>query len=115
MAEKSVSDERIKGALAYFGWWITGIILLLTEKENKNIRFHAMQSTIIFGAITLLYYIGLSIVPIYNWLMGFVLSSLISPLIFILWLFLMWKAYNGEKYKLPYFGELAEKQLAKLK
>lgn len=101
-------------ALAYFLGPVTGIIFLLMEKKNAYIRFHAMQSTIVFGAILLLNII-LGIIPVLGWVVALVLSPLITLISFVLWIILMWKAYNGEKYKLPYFGELAEKQLAKLK
>lgn len=114
MAGTVVSDDKLKGAIAYLGWWVTGIVFLLTEKKNEYIRFHAMQSTVVFGTITLLYII-LGIVPIIGWIIGFILSFVMWPLAFVIWLVLMWKAYNGEKYKLPYFGDLAERQLTKLK
>lgn len=114
MVEKAVNNEKLIGALAYFGWWVTGIFFLLVEKKNSFIRFHAMQSTVVFGAITLIF-LAFLIIPVIGWIIGIILSPLIWVLAFILWLFLMWKAFNGVKYKLPYFGELAEKQLAKLK
>lgn len=114
MPEQKVSNENLLAAVAYIGWWVTGIFFLLTERKNHFIRFHAMQSTIVFGAITLLY-IAFGIVPIIGWILGLILSPLIVFISFILWLILIWKAFNGEKYKLPYFGELAEKQLPKLK
>jgi len=102
------------GALAYLLGPVTGIILLITEKNNQFVRFHAMQSTMIFGAI-LLFNMVLGIVPVLGWIIALILSPLVALVSFILWLVLMWKAYNGEKYKLPYVGDLAEKQLAKMK
>jgi len=113
MAENS-GNEKIMGAVAYLGWWVTGVILLLVEKKNQFVRFHAMQSIMLFGSFTLLY-IVLGIVPILGWLIALILSPIIGIAAFVLWVILMWKAYSGEKYKLPYFGDLAEKQLAKLK
>ena len=114
MADTTGGNEKLMGAAAYLLGPVTGIVLLLVEKKNNYIRFHAMQSTLVFGAILLLN-IVLGIVPILGWLMALILSPLIALVSFILWLVLMWKAYNGERYKLPYFGDLAEKQLAKLK
>ena len=113
MAENS-GNEKIMGAVAYLGWWVTGVILLLVEKKNQFVRFHAMQSIMLFGSFTLLY-IVLGIVPILGWLIALILSPIIGIAAFVLWVILMWKAYSGEKYKLPYFGDSAEKQLAKLK
>lgn len=114
MAEQNTSNEKMMGAVSYLLGPITGIIILLTEKNNANIRFHAMQSTLLFGAI-FLFNIVLGIIPVLGWLVALVLSPLIGIVSLVLWLLLMWKAYNGEKFKLPYFGDLAEKQLAKMK
>lgn len=102
----SKPNKNIMGAAAYLLGFVTGIVLLLVEKEDKFVRFHAMQSTIIFGLIFL---VGL--VPVIGWLAGVVLA----PVSLILWLVLMWKAYQGEMFKLPMVGDLAEKQLEKLK
>lgn len=114
MAEKTATNEKMMGAIAYLGWWVTGLLLLLTQKENSYIRFHAMQSTVFFGGVTLLFVL-FGIVPIIGWIIGILISPVIWVISFVLWLVLMWKAYSGEKYKLPYFGALAEKQLAKMK
>ena len=114
MVNTTVSNEKMMGAVAYLLGPVTGVLLLLTEKKNEYVRFHAMQSTLVFGGMILLYVV-LAIVPIIGWLILVVLSSILPLISFILWLVLMWKAYNGEKYKLPYFGNLAEKQLEKMK
>ena len=113
MAE-SQGNEKLMAALTYLGWWVTGIIFLLIEKKNSYVRFHAMQSTLLFGAFFLLN-IVLGIIPVLGWIIALVISPIIVIAGFVLWVLLMWKAYNGEKYKLPFFGDLAEKQLAKLK
>lgn len=108
-AKASNQNEKLMGALAYLAGPVTGIIFLLVEKQNSFIRYHAMQSTILFGGLFIVNII-LGIIPILGWIVSFLLS--IAAL--ILWIVLMYKAYNGEKYKLPYIGEVAEKQLAKL-
>ena len=102
-------NDNVLGAVAYLLWFITGIVLLLVEKKSQFVRFHAMQSTILFGGLFVLN-LGLGFIPLLGWLVGLVLFIAA----FILWLVLMWKAFNGEMYKLPYVGELAEKQLAKM-
>ena len=112
MAENE-KNEKLMGALSYLLGPVTGIIFLVMEKKNAYIRFHAMQSTILFGAIFLIS-IALGLIPVLGWIVALILSPLLTLVSFILWLVLMWKAYNGEKYKLPYIGDLAEKQLAKL-
>lgn len=108
------NNEKLMGAASYFLGPVTGIIFLLIEKKNEYVRFHAMQSTILFGGIFLLN-VALGIIPVLGWLIALIISPLIALVSFVLWLVLMWKAYSGEKFKLPFFGDLAEKQLAKLK
>lgn len=102
-------NENILGAVAYLLGFVTGIVLLLVEKKSKFVRFHAMQSTILFGGLFVVN-LALGFIPILGWLVGFLLSLAA----FILWLVLMWKAFSGETYKVPVVGELAEKQLAKM-
>lgn len=92
------------GALAYGLGWITGLALLLTERDNRFVRFHAMQSTIVFGVLCALWFVGLSI-PLLGWLISFIL---IPPLSAVLWLLLMFKAYQGDRFKLPFAGDIAE-------
>lgn len=97
-------------AATYLLAFVTGIIFLIVEKESKFIRFHAMQSTILFGGIFIAN-IVLGFIPILGWLLGLLLS-LAS---FILWIICMWKAFQGEMYKVPFVGNLAEQQLKKMK
>ncbi len=99
-------EQNLEGLLCYVLGWITGIIFLLLEKENKFVRFHAIQSIAVFGAITVIAII-LGFIPIIGWILGY----LIGALAFILWVVLMVKAYQGQKYKLPWAGDFAEKQL----
>lgn len=108
MAAKS--NENLLAAASYLLGFVTGIIILLVEKQNNFVRFHAMQSTILFGGIFVIN-IFLGFIPILGWLTGLLLSFVA----FILWIVLMWKAFQGEMYKVPYVGDLAEKQLAKMK
>jgi uncharacterized membrane protein len=97
-------DENVAGLLCYVLGWISGLVFFLIEKKNKFVRFHAMQSIIVFGTLTVA-----SIVLGWIPFIGFVISWLISILAFILWIILMIKAFQGEKFKLPWAGNLAEK------
>lgn len=99
-------DENIAGTLCYLAWAITGIVFLIIEKENHFVRFHALQSIITSVAIFVISII-LSIIPV----IGLLISLLLAPATLVLWLFMMWKAYQGEKFKLPFVGDFAEKQL----
>jgi len=105
MAKTSMGlEENIAGLLTYVLGWITGLVFFLIEKENKFVRFHAMQSIIVFGSLTVVSYV-LSFIPF----IGGIISVLLSILALILWIVLMIKAYQGQKYKLPWAGDMAEK------
>ncbi|TSC96353.1 MAG: hypothetical protein Athens101410_67 [Parcubacteria group bacterium Athens1014_10] len=97
-------DENIEGAFCYVFGFVSGVVFLLLEKEDKFVRFHAMQSLVVFLGLFLI-----SVIPF----IGF-LALPFAPLTIILWLVLIYKAYSGEKFKLPVIGNFAEKQLAKL-
>ena len=99
-------DENVAGALAYALGWITGIGFLVTEPANKFVRFHALQSLIVFGALSLAWFIAMSI-PLLGWLIAFVI---IPPLSAVLWLLLMFKAYQGAWFKVPFAGDVAEQR-----
>lgn len=102
-------EENFEAALCYAGSWITGIIFLLMEKDNEFVRFHAMQSLITFLGLFIIGIIA-GIIPV----LGVLISLLITPVGLVLWLFLMYKAYNEEYYKLPYVGDFAQEQLGKM-
>ena len=94
---------RVEGLLCYLGVWIAGIIFLIIEQKNKWVRFHAAQSIVVFGS---LWIAGL----VLGWIpfIGHFFSVVLSITGFILWIIMMVKAYNGERYKLAWAGDLAE-------
>lgn len=108
-------DPKLAGLLSYLIMPITGIIFVSMEKENRFIRFHAVQS-IIFGIAAVVIQIALVILGA---ILGAItaglgcLVSIGSPIvglvIFIFWILAMIKAYQGEMYKLPIIGDMAEK------
>ena len=97
-------DASLEATLCYVLGFLSGIVFYVLEKENKFVRFHAMQSTITFGGV-LVVNIVLSFVPFF----GRVFSGLISLAALVLWVALMVKAYQGEQFKLPVIGDIAEK------
>lgn len=97
-------QPNLAALLSYLFGFLTGIIFYLIEKENKFVRFHAMQSIIVFGFLFALSFI-LSFIPILGW----VLLPVLWIGQVILWIILMVKAYQGEYFKLPFAGEIAEK------
>jgi uncharacterized membrane protein len=99
-------DENLAAALAYLAWFVTGIIFLLIEKNSRFVRFHAMQSTLFFLPLAIAHVVLLGI-PIFGWILGFFVWA--GGL--VIWLVLMFKAYQGDRFKLPIVGDLAEQQV----
>ena len=100
-------QPNVAGLLCYLLGWVTGLIFLLLEKDNQFVRFHAVQSIVVFGAVTVLD-IVLSFIPV----IGAVLAWIVGVIAFILWIVLMVKAYQGQRYKVPVAGNIAEQQTA---
>jgi uncharacterized membrane protein len=98
-------DENVAATLAYGLGWVSGLALLMAERENRFVRFHARQSTIVFGALCVLWFVGWSI-PFLGWL----ISLLLIPVSAALWLLLLFKAYQGQRFKLPIAGDIAEER-----
>jgi uncharacterized membrane protein len=106
-------DENIEGALCYLIGWITGIIFYILEPKNKFVRFHAMQSIIVFLPLMVLAWLFGGFFGLFWWGPGLIFlawcSWILWLIFFILWLILMLKAFQGEKFKLPIVGDIAEK------
>ncbi|PYR57162.1 MAG: hypothetical protein DMF85_14490 [Acidobacteria bacterium] len=96
-------DANVAAALSYLVGFITGVLFLVIEKDNRFVRFHAMQSTVVFLAIVGID-ILLQIVPILG---ALVVVFLVIPASAVLWLVLMYKAYQGEEFSLPIVGPFA--------
>ena len=97
-------DANVAALLSYLLTFITGIIFYTLEKENKFVRFHAVQSIVVFGALFML-----------SAILQFV-AFILWPVIIIiniagiaLWVILMVKAYQGEYFKLPIAGDIAQR------
>lgn len=109
---------NVAGALAYILGLITGIIFLVLEpyKNDRFVRFHAMQS-IFFCVACILFWIAWSIlwgmmlmVSGYFFFLDFALRAAISLAMLAIWLFLMYQAYQGKEVRIPFIGPLAAKQ-----
>jgi uncharacterized membrane protein len=98
-------QPNVAGLLCYVLGWVTGIIFLVIEKDNEFVRFHAWQSIVVFGGLTVVD-IVLGFIPIIGW----AIAGLLGIVAFILWIVLMLKAYQGQRFKLPIVGNIAEQQ-----
>jgi uncharacterized membrane protein len=112
-------SSNIAGVLTYVLGFITGIIFLVIDpyKNDKFVRFHAFQS-ILFSAVLIAFSIFWAILTamLFTISLGqlwYVMSTLwllVRLLFFLGWLFLMFKAYNNERFMLPVIGPIAAKQ-----
>ena len=96
-------EENVTGLLCYLFGWVTGLIFFIIDKR-PFVRFHAMQSIIVTVVMMVLYFI-LSLIPVLGW----IIMALLGLAFFVLWILLMVKAYQGQKWKLPFIGDMAEK------
>lgn len=107
MAEEKTAlglPKNTTAALAYVLGWLTGLIVFLMEKEDKFVRFHALQAIVTFGFFNVV-----AMVPLVGWM----LSPLVMLVALVTWILCLVKAYQGEKFKLPVVGEFVEKQIEK--
>src|SRR5262245_45335827 len=109
-------SNNVAGALCYLFTWVTGLIFLLIEpyKNDKTVRFHAFHSLFfVVGMIAV--YIGMIVLRmilavIHLGLLMLPIWAILGLGIFATWVFLMFKAYNNQIFKLPIIGDLAAKQ-----
>ena len=89
-------SENKASAFAYVGLFVTGIIVLLMEKENKVLRFHGLQSTVVLGALYLVRMM-LGWIPLVGWVINIAFVAA--------WLFLTLMAFAGVTFKVPVVGD----------
>lgn len=101
-------QENVASLLCYAFGFISGIIFLFIDKDRPTVRFHAWQSILVFGAFFVLTLINsiviANIVAAVAGIIGLVL--MIAQL--VAWVFLMFKAYQGEQFKVPMLGDIAQ-------
>jgi len=103
-------ESNIAGLLSYLVGWITGLIFFLIEKDDESVRFHAMQSILFFGAVSVIQIVLgiLGIIPAIGLIFA-IIGYLIWLFAVVMWIIFMVKAYQGERFKFPVTGDLAEK------
>ncbi len=104
--------ESLEGALCYVFGPVTGLLFLVMEQRNTFVRFHALQSiiaSVVFIVINI-FLTGMSTIPFMGWIM-LIISSLISFIGVLVWIFLILKAYRHERFRLPIIGDIAEKNV----
>ena len=111
------------GLFCYLGFWVTGIIFLSLEKKNKLVRFHAMQSIVVFGILNIIWGVADTIrisawsgggLAYPNWVVSSAIFGTFFALWWIFWGVLMYRTYHNQLHKVPWAGDFAERMLAKL-
>lgn len=108
-------DARLSSVLCYAGWWVTGLVFLFAERRHPDVRFHAAQSLIVFGVITVALFLcgGASAVALIVAAPTFQMIQAIGNVLWLgavlLWLFLLVKTWQGETWRVPLAGDLARK------
>ncbi len=104
--------DTLPAVLCYVGLWLTGLLFLLFAKKDRFIRFHAMQSLLFFGAVTVLYIPLISIMAHDTpFLFGFAVFAFVimNVVAVVAWFVGMFGALHGHLVKLPFVGEFAER------
>ena len=116
-------DENIAALLSYVFGWVSGLVFFLIEKDSKLVRFHAMQS-ILFCVVIAVLGIALWILSFLFLLVGALLPDIMGSLLALLatliwiiftvglligWVLCLVRAYQGQLFKLPVIGNMAEK------
>lgn len=105
------TEEHVAIAISYALGWLTGLIVLLIEKENETVRYHAAQSIIVFGSITLLNII----LPMILFVFAIPLMGLLNLVAVVLWVVFIVKALTKNPLKLNFLASYAEQLSGKIK
>ncbi|MGH9715943.1 MAG: DUF4870 domain-containing protein [Candidatus Acidiferrales bacterium] len=113
-------SENVAGLLCYVLGWITGLIFYFVDKR-PFVRYHAAQSIVTFGGLQIISFMigaffGFSMLAggFTGFSMGYGLYLLVDLVTFVLWIVLMIKAYQHDRFRVPIAADLAEKIFGKL-
>jgi uncharacterized membrane protein len=112
-------DPRLSALLCYTAWWVSGLVFLVIEQQHRAVRFHAAQSLVLFGGLSIV--IGLLSVLSVGMLIvssgAFQAARALVYLVWIaavgIWLLLMYRTYQGQTWRVPLAGGLATKIAAR--
>jgi uncharacterized membrane protein len=121
MRSSSISStglsSRTAAVLAYLAWWVTGLIFSIVERRDQYVRFHAAQSIAAFGAASVLIALlcGLTALSLSFFPAAFTFLIILVGVAWlasmVLWGIVMFRAGQGEMWRIPIAGELAESLL----
>jgi uncharacterized membrane protein len=100
--------ERATAAAAYLTFIAGAVILFVPAfRNNRFVRFHAWQSILLWGVFFLLTIAALLLSNLAAAMLFLLFGILASLAMFFLWIVLSLKAWEGERFELPLFGQLA--------
>lgn len=116
---QSQMSETLAATLSYVLGWLTGLIFYLIDKR-PYVRYHAAQSIVVFGGLHIITFIigaffGLSLLTggFAGFSTGLALYRVLDVVALVLWVLLMIKAHQGERYRVPFAADLSEKLFGK--
>jgi uncharacterized membrane protein len=102
-------DKKTAALLSYLVTWITGIIFLFVGKNDPDIKYHAAQSIVFFGGITVIE-ILVNIVTTISSALGFLswLNFVLNIVVLVGWIYCLYKAWtgNGARFEIPVVGSI---------
>lgn len=104
-------EPNLAGALCYLFGCLSGIIFFVLETDNKRVRFHALQSILLFTSLTFLSIMTLFLMIFSDLVVFRFMNGLIAIGQFALWLILVVRTYQGHTIKIPVVGDFAQKQV----
>jgi len=108
-------DARLASMLCYAGWWVTGFIFLFAERKHPDVRFHAAQSLVVFGVLSVVLFLcgGASAIAFFVVPPTFQIIQAFGNVLWfgavLLWLLLLLRTWRGDTWRLPIAGDLAVK------
>jgi len=108
-------EPRLSALLCYSAWWISGLIFLIVEQQHRAVRFHAAQSVVLFGALSLVIgllsaaSVGMLVVSAAAFQAARLLVYLVWFAAVAIWLVLMLKTFHGETWRVPFASDLADR------
>ena len=106
---------NVAGVLTYILGPITGVLFLVLEKENRFVRFHAMQSVVVGIALVALSIVlsiassMLAFIPVIGWIVALLAGLALALFSFVLWILLMVRAFQGKEWAVPLAGAYARR------
>ena len=108
-------EPRLAAILSYAAWWLSGLVFLIIEEQHRGVRFHAAQSLVLFGGLSIVIGLlsmlsfGMWVVSESAYLVARFLVSAVWIVAVVLWLVLMVRTLKGETWRVPFVSEIADK------